>query len=126
MKKIISVSLVFLLTMGLLTSIGAESKDKDKKSDEPIVIKLINPDFGHGRLYLTDTFSTPYYLGRINPGHITYIKFPTPFPSRKYTLVVTSGGRVTHAAKLEYELEAGDRIEWDLAYNLFSWQPKER
>lgn len=124
MKKIIAVSLVFLLSMGLLTSMLAESKDK--KSNEPVVMKLINSDFDQGHVYLTDTFSTPYYLGRINPGLVTYLKFPVPFPSRKYTLVVTFGGRVTHAAKLEYELKAGDRIDWDLTYNLFSWKSKEQ
>ena len=121
MKKIISLFLTSLLLTGSVVS--TQAMPEKKKSDEPIVIKLINSDFCRGRVYLTDTFSTPYYLGRIGPGYITKLKVRAPLPNLTYTLVVTSGGRVTHAAILENTLEPGDRIEWDLAYNQFSWEP---
>ena len=118
MTKIISVFLTSLLLTG-----SVQAMPEKKKSDEPIVIKLINSDFSSGRVYLTDTFSAPYYLGRINPGLITKLKVRTPLPNLTYTLVVTLGGRVTHAAILENTLEPGDMIEWDLVYNQFSWEP---
>ncbi len=121
MKKIISVFLTSLLLTGSVVS--TQAMPEKKKSDEPIVIKLINSDFSSGRVYLTDTFSAPYYLGRINPGLITTLKVRAPLPNLTYTLVVTLGGRVTHAAILENTLEPGDMIEWDLAYNQFSWKP---
>ncbi len=121
MKKNISVFLTLLLLVGSV--VFSQAMPKKKESDEPIVIKLVNSDFCSGRVYLTDTFSTPYYLGRISPGYITKLRIRAPHPSRTYALVVTSGGRVTHSVILESLLEPGDKIEWDLAYNLFSWEP---
>ncbi len=121
MKKNISVFLTLLLLVGSV--VFSQAMPKKKESDEPIVIKLVNSDFCSGRVYLTDTFSTPYYLGRIGPGYITKLTVRAPHPNLTYTLVVTSGGRVTHAAILENTLEPGDRIEWDLVYNQFSWEP---
>ena len=123
MKKIISVFLTLLLLVSSV--VFSQAMPGKKESDEPIVIKLVNSDFCSGRVYLTDsdTFSTPNYLGRISPGYITKLRVRAPHPSRTYALVVTSGGRVTHSVILESTLEPGDKIEWDLAYNLFSWEP---
>ncbi len=66
MKKIISVFLTLLLLVGSVVS--SQAMPDKKESDEPVVIKLVNSDFCSGRVYLTDTFSTSYYLGRISPG----------------------------------------------------------
>ena len=123
MKRNISVLLTIVLLLGSV--LLSQAKPEKKESDEPIIIKLINSDFYSGRAYLTDTFSTPYYLGRISPAYITKLKVRAPNPSLTYTLVLTSGGRVTHAVVLESLLEAGDKIEWDLAYDLFTWEPKK-
>lgn len=121
MKKIITLLLTLLLLVGGV--VFSQTKPEKKKSEEPITIKLINWDFRSGYIYLTDTFSTPYYFRRISPAYITELRIPAPLPKQTYALVVTLDRGVTNTVILENTLEPGDKIEWDLAYNLFSWEP---
>lgn len=120
MKKIFLSVLVAVVLAGCAASNKGQT-NRQKEKELPVLLSVTNPSLDNGSVYLSDGFSSAFFIGRIEAGKTTKLRIRAPFTSGRFRLLVKFYGRVRNSVLLADTIRPGDTIRWDLFSNSIIW-----
>ncbi|MDQ7053363.1 MAG: hypothetical protein Q9P14_10880 [candidate division KSB1 bacterium] len=114
MKRMLAVSVVFLLLVGCAGS-------RHHGTAGNVFLKVKNNLADAARIYWQQPYQRPVYLGKVKPGREGSFLLKGPFSARGFRLIARGSFGEALLADLPVDLDVGKRLIWELSRHTFYW-----